>query len=525
MKKKAVIYDKWLDSMGGGEVVACTIAKILSENNYNVTLLCRKKVPIEAIKNKLNIDLKDIKFVEVWNDESKIQTLTEGKDLFINISFIDYSIGHAKKNIYYTHFPTSTSINLKSYFTNNVLLPIFSKYVKPIEFINPPIATTLTNNNISYLLGQKTTIALSYLDQNEIYNFRFYIFHEQISKTSLESTLFNITNSTSCGQNITLNNRHNVLHYDIKFKPKSSTVYFNFFNNNDDSKRIYLIEPKIFQGTLVDSVSKYIENKIFARLRAGIFNNVKSRINTYDKVIVHSQFVANWVRKYWKREAIVIYPPVEMLFEKYDISKIKKKNYICSVGRFFTLGHGKRQDIMIEAFQKMCDKGLKNWQLHLAGGLGSEPTSVKYMEKLQKMAIGYPIVFHINKPRKEIEDLYKSSKIYWHAAGYGINQNKYPIKLEHFGITPIEAMSCGCVPVLFNGGGLSEVIILLNLDPKTHLFNTIDQLASQTKLIIDHRLKLPSNTNQQLESLFGIDRFKKQFKELISTNNQQTKHQ
>jgi len=97
MTNTAVIYDKWLDSLGGGEVVACNMVKILLDKGYKVVLACRKKVPINIIKQKLNIDITGVEFFEVWNDENEIQKITDGKDLFINISFMDYSVGKAKK--------------------------------------------------------------------------------------------------------------------------------------------------------------------------------------------------------------------------------------------------------------------------------------------------------------------------------------------------------------------------------------------------------------------------------------------
>ena len=197
--------------------------------------------------------------------------------------------------------------------------------------------------------------------------------------------------------------------------------------------------------------------------------------------------------------------------------KIIKKNQICSVGRFFTLGHGKKQEIMIEAFKKICDQGLKKWELHLAGGLGSEPTSLEYAKELKTLSKNYPIFFHFNESREFIENLYLDSKIYWHAAGFGENPNKDPIKFEHFGITPIEAISAGCIPVLFNGGGLSEVVKLLNLDPQTYLFNNIDQLVNNTKKIISNNFQLPTRINKNLEELFGIKRFYSQLKDIIDS--------
>ena len=132
----------------------------------------------------------------------------------------------------------------------------------------------------------------------------------------------------------------------------------------------------------------------------------------------------------------------------------------------------------------MVDNGLKNWELHLAGGLGNEPGSAEFVHKILKLASKYPIYFHFNQSRKFIENLYQSSKIYWHAAGFKENENKNPIKFEHFGIAPIEAMSAGYVPVVYNGGGLPDSINIIGLDPNKHLFNSIDELVTNTQNLI-----------------------------------------
>jgi hypothetical protein len=37
--KTAVIYDKWLSGLGGGEVVACTMARMLKDEGWKVIFI------------------------------------------------------------------------------------------------------------------------------------------------------------------------------------------------------------------------------------------------------------------------------------------------------------------------------------------------------------------------------------------------------------------------------------------------------------------------------------------------------
>ena len=55
-------------------------------------------------------------------------------------------------------------------------------------------------------------------------------------------------------------------------------------------------------------------------------------------------------------------------------------------------------------------------------------------------------------------ELYGKAKIFWHGTGYGVNENLEPEKMEHFGITTVEAMSFGAVPVVINKGGQKETV-------------------------------------------------------------------
>jgi len=259
--------------------------------------------------------------------------------------------------------------------------------------------------------------------------------------------------------------------------------------------------------------------KIITRLRAGIFVNVTERLNTYQAVVTYSYFAWKWIKKYWNMDAKVISPPVDLLYKKYHVGKFKKNNWICSVGRFFTLGHGKKQEILIEAFKKICDKSRKKWELHLVGGLGDEPSSIEFFKFLKDKSKGYPVFFHLNSSRQEVEDVYLRSRIYWHATGFGENEGIYPVRFEHFGIAPIEALSAKCIPILFNGGGLREIISTLNLDKRKHLFSTIDELVNNT---IYYQNKQNQKLDwqlifRQLEEYYSQEAFKKKFLEVLSS--------
>lgn len=196
------------------------------------------------------------------------------------------------------------------------------------------------------------------------------------------------------------------------------------------------------------------------------------RIN---KIICNSNFTKKFIDKEYGVNSLVIYPPVAT-------SKIKpkrKQNWILFVGRFSQLAQAKNQDVLIKAFRKFS-KNFPDWEFILAGGV--EMGVGNYIKKLRNLAEGYPIRIIESPSFKEIINYYGQSKIFWSAAGYGINEEKEPEKVEHFGISTVEAMSAGAVPIVFSAGGHKEII---THNENGFLWTTVGDLIKYTKNLVN----------------------------------------
>ena len=79
--------------------------------------------------------------------------------------------------------------------------------------------------------------------------------------------------------------------------------------------------------------------------------------------------------------------------------------------------------------------------------------------------------------------LYAQSAIYWHASGFGEDEKKEPVKFEHFGITTVEAMASGCVPVVIGNGGQPEIV---RHGVSGYLWHSLDELKSQTLRLVEN---------------------------------------
>lgn len=171
----------------------------------------------------------------------------------------------------------------------------------------------------------------------------------------------------------------------------------------------------------------------------------KSFINS---IVVNSDFTKRVIDKEFGLSSVVLYPPVQPI-----IHDSVKENIILSVGRFEPSLNAKHQDVLIEAY-KQLNTNLPGWKLVLAGGCSSE----EWLSKLKAQGAGFAIDFYPNISHPDLSALYSRSKIYWHAAGYQVDEQKNPELTEHFGITTVEAISAGCIPLVVPYGGQKEIV-------------------------------------------------------------------
>lgn len=236
---------------------------------------------------------------------------------------------------------------------------------------------------------------------------------------------------------------------------------------------------------------------------------LKLKLSRVSKLICYSGFVKKNLLEKFNKKTIII-PPFIDIKKK---NKNKKENIILTVGRFTKGMNMKKQEVLINAFKKMCDEGLRSWKLVVAGSYREEDRD--FLESLISQSKKYPIEVLGNISYSDLLGLYDKAKIYWHATGFGENLERNPERAEHFGITTVEAMRCGAVPVVINAGGQTEIV---RNNVSGFLWDSLDELEDKTySLINDESLLEKMSKESEKESLrFSKEEFCEEINGLIA---------
>ena len=243
---------------------------------------------------------------------------------------------------------------------------------------------------------------------------------------------------------------------------------------------------------------------VFSKIDA----KTKLNLTRYKYVVVNSYFTKKYIDKSLKIDSRVIYPPVDVK----SLEAGKKEKLIISVGRFSQNQlHPKKQEVLIEVFKELY-KSVPSWKLILAGQ--SKKQDYRYIKNLKASVKGYAIRILENISYDDLRKLYAKASIYWHATGFGEDEERNPQKMEHFGISTVEAQAAGAVPVVIEKGGQKEIV----KDGKNgRLWSTKTQLYEITKELIRNKSEMLGLSKRAIvdSKRFSQERFIKEYEKII----------
>ncbi|MDI7776350.1 glycosyltransferase [Asticcacaulis sp. EMRT-3] len=152
----------------------------------------------------------------------------------------------------------------------------------------------------------------------------------------------------------------------------------------------------------------------------------------------------------------VLFPPVAVQASpKKDFSTIATAPSIISVGRFERGGHAKNQHVTAQVFREV-QKTIPGAGLTLVGGFNGSAAQAAYVKMIQD--ISSDVRIEMNASRPVLETQLTQAHLYIHACGYEASLTAVPERQEHFGISVVEAMAHGCIPIVYDAGGAKEIV-------------------------------------------------------------------
>jgi len=236
------------------------------------------------------------------------------------------------------------------------------------------------------------------------------------------------------------------------------------------------------------------------------------QVDKYDYLLINGDYTGDWVRRRWQLEPTHrLYPPVNMYNPA--SSAEGKEQLILSVSRFEISG-SKKQAELVKAFNALCrqhPQQTAGWKLVLMGGSTPENTYLDVVgEEIARG--GGNIEMHVNAGVAQIRDHYRRAALFWHACG--LDEDR-PERVEHFGMTTVEAMQNYCVPIVIDGGGQREIV---EQGESGFRFSTLAELQAHTLRVLEDealRIRLARNAWQR-SHLFDHDVFRDNLEALLA---------
>ena len=208
-----------------------------------------------------------------------------------------------------------------------------------------------------------------------------------------------------------------------------------------------------------------------------------------DYFIANSKNVAGRIEKYYRRDSLIIHPPVQT--EKFKISEDRPEKYFLTGGRLVAY---KNFDLTIKAFNRLGIK-LKIF------GAGPEEKKLKKLAKQNIEFVG-------RIPQSELAELYSKAAAFIHP------------QIEDFGITAVESMAAGRPVIAYAAGGACETVV----DRKTGRFFDEQNWEALADAVVRFRPQDydPYEIKKYAEQ-FGVERFKNEITEFIDFKYQNLK--
>jgi len=266
-------------------------------------------------------------------------------------------------------------------------------------------------------------------------------------------------------------------HYSLSKNNALTYCHFPSAKYHIDSQNLeYLRDIRIADFTQIYD-KDYSENNVLTNLSPEVqqrvkkyFEFLKEKYHNLMKntvVLTNSKYTRNTISKAFNIDAKILYPPVDTdTFRRAALGSGQRKDMILVISR---IAPDKEIENAIEVARIMRDRGIKK-VIVIAGNLHHYDRHY-YLELKKKIAdygLSEYICLQTNISFGKVIQLMRTAKVYFH-----------PRIDEHFGISIVEAMASGLVPVVSDVGGHTEFV------PSKYHFHTLNDAVDLIALAFE----------------------------------------
>ncbi|TCU56003.1 glycosyltransferase involved in cell wall biosynthesis [Novosphingobium sp. PhB57] len=209
-----------------------------------------------------------------------------------------------------------------------------------------------------------------------------------------------------------------------------------------------------------------------------------------DHYLANSQFIARRIWKIYRREAQVIYPPVNT--GNFVPGTASRGDHFVTASRLVPY---KRVEMIVEAFNRRPDLRLRV--------IGDGPD----MKKIRQIAgSNIEILGHV--PFEQLIAEFQTARALVFAA------------LEDFGIVPVEAQACGTPVVCLGKGGTAETVRPLGSSGATGVWfedQTVESLVGAIDMFVEGEGDIRAEDCIANAASFGEERFRQQYSDCVNS--------
>jgi len=213
-------------------------------------------------------------------------------------------------------------------------------------------------------------------------------------------------------------------------------------------------------------------------------------------ILANSKFTAEAVKAEFGVDPHILYPPVSSDFLNHDETDFngQRDNTVTTIAR---ISEGKNLKI-IPYIAKSTSEEVS---FTIAGHLDSKEALNSLLRLINELKVHEKVKILTNVKRDRLRGILSNSKVYLH-----------PTVNEHFGISIVEAMSSGCIPVVHDSGGVTEFV------PRNLRYKSIEEASEKVEKAIDDWSPIQARKVSNYADRFSENNFSKQFIDVFNSH-------